>query len=524
MAHTNGSAHATTNGTSSKEHVASFWGRYEHLKSQDSMKNVLLEDVITRYENLVLKHNEYVMAHEEEDETLKAFHRREQTLMTSVNTLQNILNRDPFVLVLIDGDGMIFNNNFLRDGETGGRQAAAVLHDAVQKWSVEAVIETPPDVKVVVRVYANLGGLADVCTKAGLISSPNQLAEFARGFTRGKTLFDFVDVGAGKDRADGKIAETFKLYLYDYHCRQILFGCSHDNGYARLLEQYTDAEPLRRVTLLEGTPFEKELAILPFPTVKLGSIFRESKISVPGSVDLLTGQPPRPRIDSRGLSATSGVFTPRTNSPFSPGRGPIPQLDGQTTISQRLPHLRNNSIASSGNSSESASANSWATVAKTSSARLYSELPPTPTNSTSPPKSILRNLKGQRVDQTLEYDRDEVLRLKRLKMCNQHYIGNGCCHYNAGKPDKCPHRHDVKLSNQSRYTLRVVARETPCKKGFECDDAKCIYGHRCPFPLATEGSSRGSGMCLNGDNCRFPREMHGVDTKVVKRTLVTGAF
>lgn len=115
-------------------------------------------------------------------------------------------NRDPFVLVLIDGDGMIFNTSFLRDGEAGGRQAAAVLHDVVQKWSAANVIETPPDVKVVVRIYANLGGLADVCTKAGLISSPTQLAEFARGFTRGKTLFDFVDVGAGKDRADGKIA------------------------------------------------------------------------------------------------------------------------------------------------------------------------------------------------------------------------------------------------------------------------------------------------------------------------------
>ena len=136
----------------------------------------------------------------------------------------------------------------------------------------------------------------------------------------------------------------------------------------------------------------------------------------------------------------------------------------------------------------------------------------------------MRNLKGQRIDDTLDYDRDEVQRLKKLKMCNQHYIGLGCCHYNAGKSDKCPHRHDIRLTTKERYSLRVVARETPCKKGFECDDVKCIYGHRCPFPLATEGSARGSGMCLNGDNCRFSRDMHGVDTKVVKKTLITGAF
>lgn len=251
--------------------------------------------------------------------------------------------------------------------------------------------------------------------------------------------------------------------------------------------------------------------------------FRETKITIPGAIDLLTGQPAIPRKDSRGLSATSGVFTPRANSPFSPGRGTNPQLDGQTAMSQRLPHLRTNSVASSEYSSESGAANSWATIAKSSSALPFRDLPQAP-SSAAPPKTILRNLSGQRVDETLEYDRDEVLRLKRLKMCNQHYIGNGCCHYNAGKSDKCPHRHDVKLNEHQRYMLRVVARETPCKKGFGCDDTKCIYGHRCPFPLATEGSSRGSGMCLNGENCRFSRDMHGVDTRVVKRILATGAF
>ena len=48
--------------------------------------------------------------------------------------------------------------------------------------------------------------------QAGLINAPSQLADFARGFTRGKTLFDFVDVGPGKDRADGKIAGTVANY------------------------------------------------------------------------------------------------------------------------------------------------------------------------------------------------------------------------------------------------------------------------------------------------------------------------
>jgi hypothetical protein len=37
-----------------------------------------------------------------------------------------------------------------------------------------------------------------------------------KGLTQGRTLFDFVDVGAGKDRADEKIIGN-KLYLSAYY-------------------------------------------------------------------------------------------------------------------------------------------------------------------------------------------------------------------------------------------------------------------------------------------------------------------
>lgn len=43
MALTNGGTHATTNGTTGEDHVASFWSRYEQLKLQGVMQNVLLE-------------------------------------------------------------------------------------------------------------------------------------------------------------------------------------------------------------------------------------------------------------------------------------------------------------------------------------------------------------------------------------------------------------------------------------------------------------------------------------------------
>lgn len=138
-----------------------------------------------------------------------------------------------------------------------------------------------------------------------------------------------------------------------------------------------------------------------------------------------------------------------------------------------------------------------------------------PASAPVPATPIKRNKFNQRLDDVLDYDRDEVQRVKKLKSCNQHYIGNGCCHFNAGKPDKCPHAHNNRLTDADLKVLRVVARETPCKKGHDCDDPKCIYGHRCPFPLAMEGSMRGIG-CLNGNACRFPSSMHGMDTVPVK--------
>lgn len=113
--------------------------------------------------------------------------------------------RDPFVLVLIDGDGMIFNDDLIRLGDTGGRQAAGALWNALSEY-VHATLEVPSDIKIVTRIYANLKGLGDTCAKAGITSTSDVIEDFARGFTGSKQLFDFVDVGMGKDRADDKLS------------------------------------------------------------------------------------------------------------------------------------------------------------------------------------------------------------------------------------------------------------------------------------------------------------------------------
>lgn len=104
--------------------------------------------------------------------------------------------RDAFVLLLIDGDGMIFNDDLIKKGELGGKEAASMLWDAVKDYVHAELPTLPLDYKIMTRIYANLRGLGDVCHRIGILQHPSVIEEFARGLTGSKHLFDFVDVGA----------------------------------------------------------------------------------------------------------------------------------------------------------------------------------------------------------------------------------------------------------------------------------------------------------------------------------------
>lgn len=108
--------------------------------------------------------------------------------------LQAILNRDPFVLVLIDGADLVFRNTFLRDGDIGGRRCAAILHKAINELVFSGIDDLPPETKVVVRVYADLEELTGICLEKGVIDQAAKVRSFARGFVQDKALFDIINV------------------------------------------------------------------------------------------------------------------------------------------------------------------------------------------------------------------------------------------------------------------------------------------------------------------------------------------
>lgn len=120
--------------------------------------------------------------------------------------------RDPFILVLIDGDGMIFDDRLIKKGEAGGKESASSLWNHTRDYVHDVVPDLAAEYKIVVRIYANLKGLGDVCHRASILENPATIENFARGFTGSKQLFDFVDVGIGKDRADEKISGRIRIH------------------------------------------------------------------------------------------------------------------------------------------------------------------------------------------------------------------------------------------------------------------------------------------------------------------------
>lgn len=267
-----------------------------------------------------------------------------------------------------------------------------------------------------------------------------------------------------------------------------------------------------KVTLLEGVPFEKELLALPYKTKKLDGMFRDSKISVPGALSrVTTGSPAAKNYNMLNGMPSRFPPPPRTGSGGS-GNSLLdsPILAKSSIFLPRTPS--SSTVASDGMSAVKPCMN-WAAKAAA----------PAPPSSNSPEyqpanreEVIARNRFGQRVDPPCrDYDKAEVDRIKKVKMCNVHFLRQECPYGND-----CTHLHDYQPTKGEIATLRLVARMAPCQHGGNCQDIKCIYGHRCPAPSSKTNKVPCTKNCIFGDACKFPPELHDVDCNVVKTLVV----
>ncbi|KAF2438612.1 hypothetical protein P171DRAFT_398698 [Karstenula rhodostoma CBS 690.94] len=485
--HANG--HQTSNMSNES---ATMWARIEDVFQHDREKRQLIEELMTRYDYMT---QDYQRLASQQGDVLQI-----QQLNQKLASLQGALERNPFVLILIDGDGMIFENRFLQKGWAGGKQAAAALYSTIVDYIERETRTIPPASRVVCRIYANVKGLAEVLVRVGILEEAAQFTEFVRGFTNGRTLFDFIDVGPGKDRADDKIIETLKLFVDDFHCRQIFFGCSHDNGFARPLEEYLGNDTkISNVTLLQGVPFEKELLGLPYKTKKFDGLFRETKINVLGApagvaspavknYNVINGLPTR-------LPPPPVSFDSPPPRPVSSG---LLRTPSTLTLDEPVNKVKN-----------------WAALAAAPPPPVSAQ-PMAAYKPANREEIIARNRVGQRVDPPCrDYDKAEVDRIKKIKMCNVHFLRNECPF-----GDNCTHLHKYQPTEAEIATLRLVARMAPCQNGSGCQEIKCIYGHRCPAPLSKTNKVKGTKNCIFGETCKFPENLHDIDCNVVKTLVI----
>lgn len=112
---------------------------------------------------------------------------------------------------------------------------------------------------------------------------------------------------------------------------------------------------------------------------------------------------------------------------------------------------------------------------------------------------IIRNKEGKRIDPHLKIPDNVVVHVKgrRPKLCNNFHLRGTCTYGNT-----CGYTHGY-LSGVDKIILQEIAREQPCRNGPTCSDPACYAGHRC---LRRQ-------KC--GNACRFPKDMHFKDTKVV---------
>ena len=241
---------------------------------------------------------------------------------------------------------------------------------------------------------------------------------------------------------------------------------------------------VKKITLLEGVPFERELISLKaqFATTKFTNLFRTSKIYLymqssyhhpnrqtkpPITQAMIMPQMIHPRLQS---------FSQLSNGPTQEPAGVQQPAQMQNGINRdhQFPYKSLTPSTSSTPTTNSAptAATSWANRAMSAPPAQLTPSPPTPTLQPRAP-SILRNKFGQRIDNLTKFDLSEVKRVQKIKMCNVHILRRECPYR-----DKCTHDHFYKPNKNEQDILMQLGRGTPCKFGTGCDDMKCIYGHR----------------------------------------------
>lgn len=358
-----------------------------------------------------------------------------------------------------------FQDYLFAQGKDGGADAASQLQQEIKKQLKDLYPDASvSDWHIVVNIVLNMQGLGSKLQACGIIDSASGLQEFARAFGLAQPLFNFIDVGSGKERADHKIRETLRLYLPIPQCKHIFFGPCHDNGYLPVLEPYKrEISVSPRLSLVETRPAERGFHELGFRMISFPRIFRDSDLPAGRrmqsmSTPAMAQSPVTVRAPSNHTMVTAAPFVPQTAT---------------------TPHQASKS-ASPAPSSDSTTSGSWATVGKTVGPGNKT-INITPTKA-APKRFVVTNVDDERLDQPLpRCDQAAQTRFTaRLKdhgkCCNDYHLLGRC---EAG--EYCDYNHGERLSPGETLVLKHKARSRCCPLKYTCRNPDCTFGHHCKF-------------------------------------------
>ncbi|KAF2734279.1 hypothetical protein EJ04DRAFT_577050 [Polyplosphaeria fusca] len=435
--------------------------------------------------------------------------------------------RNPYILVLVDGNGYVFNDELAKEKEEGGMKAARMLNDAVEKHLRESLPRIR-NCRVIVRIYADVTNLSKQLAKAKLVGMEKRsIAAFTAGFTRAMDLFDFVDA-LDEEGTKFKIREHFKLAAEDSACSHILFAACHDTSYLSAMVPYAGLRD--KITLVQGAGFSSDFHQFNFGVTQFPTVFRWSELPV---------------ATTNGKASTN--FSPPTKkgTPFAPVKPFSRNGDPWGTASGwGVEEHSPRTISSATDANET----SWGIKAEPQS----KSTPTTPckyfqkgfcrfgnkcsfqhhpkgltsplTNTldrtnisallpTSPmPGFIPLNKDGHRLDTVIRAPTQDEwatynTRFRQQKPCNSYHLQLICTTFN------CPFDHSP-LEPEARHALQYVLKCAPCPQKGACRSADCIYGHICQ-----------KDECLGQmKGCRMKMDLHDVDPKLASMVPAEKGF
>ncbi|BEI86100.1 hypothetical protein CcaverHIS002_0603870 [Cutaneotrichosporon cavernicola] len=400
--------------------------------------------------------------------------------------------RPKFSVALIDGDGLIFQDEHLGKGYTGGQAAARALIGALPGLTgrvsrdadimpIENTDTKPRDLgQVVVQVFLNKGGLGHALVKSGSVPSWSVYDAFWQGFASAHDLFSVVDVGHGKEATDTKIREHLKLYAAHAQCGTVILGASHDNSYGPVLASLDTTMGLSKVVILQGYS-DLALQLQPRRARRAAAVAAHSmKATCPLPRLRRLHRPHNPRLPQ--------LDRPRQLPPPAEGEIEIEVVEWEALVNgaanMRLEEPRGRRQRNGSTSLADDDEKKKGLGAKKGKPATRATTVPT-----------VRNLKP--------------------RPCHTFYLSPWGCKNGDG----CEYAHHYKLNEDQTEELARLAKEIICpyvrSKRCHFKEDECVYGHRCP---------RGE-RCTFGETCRFKDlpNGHGEETAAAAAAAAAAA-